>query len=307
MYNRIIYFVFLLATSIEASFMPAIELPDTKIESIKKMTVWEDGKSEFSVNEIDSRGTKYFYDRDRRKSGVVFKDADQSVYVTFRINQAYVKLNSTVLNKDGVMEDYAAIYQNIRDNFLAVVQNEFKPECTITFCGEGDEGALAVLAASDFLEVIRRPTTINQVRLVTFFAPPIADKSFIERLHERIHVENVLNFVIHPISESAMVCLPPGIQIDVLPTELTDDYGLRGMYQAIEMFGYCLNLYNVYSHQKIKLPSFDVLRRIVAHYQLSYFAYKGEFDNCDALVNVGNVSLFSTSRGLLKPFYRMIS
>lgn len=307
MYRYITFFIFIIITSLHASFMPAIELSDSKIEFIKKVVDLELKDSDTSYDTPTGFEIGYIYNKNNQKVGMVLEDIDHNLFVTLRILNTFFQQDDEGLNDFGVMVNYDTLYQDIRTHLLKTVRNIANSKSTITFCGEGDEGALATLAAFDFINSVQYPIQLNQIHLVTFFAPPIANRYFIEQLNKRIRIENILNFVIHPVSGRSSIYHSPGIQVEVLPTELADSYGLRGACQVIELLGYCFNFYDMHSHQKIRVPSFETLRKVVAHYQLSYFAHKSELDNSDELLTVGNVSFFSTSRGLLKPFYQIIS
>lgn len=293
-------FSILLCVTANASFSPAIDLPDTEIEQIKKVITWTQDAPLPLERNVD---TFYFDNTHGERSGIVFCDSEKNVYVTFRTKQDQ-PVDVEILNENGVIKSYQSAYDEIKQSLSKIITRLFNNETTFTFCGKGNEGAIATLAATDF--ITSKSPARNQVRLITFFAPPVAHHRFIEEFHAQIHIENALSFIVNPISTTQNDYQSAGIQVGILPTELVEDSGLRGIFKTARILSYCFHLTDLYYDNQISLPTFDVLRKIVAHYQLSYHAYDGDLDNCDLLKNVGNVSLFSTSRGILKSVYQML-
>jgi hypothetical protein len=298
--NNFIFLMLLCATA-NASFSPAIELPATEIEQIKKITAWRQDTALPIEKNVD---TFYFENKHGERSGIVFSDANRNIYITFR-TKLDEQVDATILDDNGVIKAYQSVYEGVNQSLSVILGKLFNKETTVTFCGQGDEGAIATLAAHDFIN--SKNSAENQVRLITFFAPPVANSHFITKLHEKLHMENALSFIINPIATTNTQYLSAGIQVGILPTELVEDYGLRGALKTARILGYCFHLTDLSYDKQMSLPSFEILRKIVAHYQLSYFAYKSDFDHCDLLQDVGNVSLFSTSRGIFKSLYKMIS
>lgn len=99
-----------------------------------------------------------------------------------------------------VHKGFLDIINSTFDNMLAV-SNAFSAEGIegkeIIFTGHSLGGALAILAASKFCTQYATTLKPNQVKIITFSAPRVGDKEFMEKMYELIPESppNILNFV----------------------------------------------------------------------------------------------------------------
>lgn len=195
-------------------------------------------------------------------------------------------------------------YNHLLENFQEVLRAslkdilEDKPRpVSLTFSGYSTGGILAALAAK-FTKDNIVSGALGQVRLVTFFAPPLPE-SIADKVETSLRLENALNFVSHlKLMQPSQGARPIGVQAPILPSEQVSDEG--------GIVHYVLNRALNRKNPDLYLPSGETLRLVVSHYQYAYHALLDALDHSPSLKQVGDVALLSSTRGVGRAFYHRV-
>ncbi len=310
MIKNIIVLVFLIClscTTIEASLQSAVELSPTDVDHVKHYVQLAQQDIPRDAEEDSPVCDFYLKDSSTRAGSICYSSTENRVFVAFKdLSQSFDLGALASVSFDEIKGNLYSMYRDLfyqsQQSLMERIQRLLSLQDSnpsFTFCGYGAGGAVATVAAADFLD--RHPTLRDkQVHLVTFSAPVVGDRDFIDSFHNRIHIENAINFdlsVRHALFSSDTK--PVGIQAQVLLSEQIEDVGFK------RFFACALPLKRSQGVQ-IFLPSLHALRKVVAHYQLGYRALRANLDHCPRIEDIGRVSEFSTSRGVWSLFYKIL-